>query len=827
MAKSEWDVVDEQAVPVGSGWDVVGEDVSNIPPSIASEMQRRSPSSVMEPVTRGQVLQGSLGVPPSSVDWRNQNDSMGFVDRASIGFLNNDADIQRRLRNGLFGAFGAMPEAEVKTVDGRRYWRKDPVGQWMPVDPEVPFGHDTMGETADFVTALPETVAETIGFARKLSPLGIATYAMLGQGTEEAIKGASGYDTNAAASVPLTGAFSYGGAKLGGLLDTGANTIGNAATGRQTLGGVPDAVRAAESRIENAYPNYPNMPKVDERPHLMPHQVSESKILQRGAAQSRYTSREGIIPQERAQQEWTMNQLRQLGPTTEKAAALESQKQALRSARDSVRNDILAGEQLVTRYGAGESMQKAVGVHLKNSGDKVRGLYKQADDLAKVEAPLFDLSGAQSTAAKIREGIEGVRTETTETVMKNFDYMTGKPIVASETEQVGVRVAGPEGALASVAKKLEQLDPMQPNYETVKVLRTQLYDLIDNPAWAWDANKANAMRLYRELSDSLMNPSTSAPGYKAAIREANDTARQRFDLMNKAEIRQAVVESNPYVLGDLLTPGNTTPALVGAVKSGGKAEFENMVAGARANILRSDNPLKSYQEWSKHPEVFEKLFTEGERAALETTVKRLDALRGTRISEIADATSRSATSVRELAKGYDAAGMKQIVGKMSDAEKQALKEGIYMDFLENTVSRGVRDGKEVLDSATFVDASKFSELYATYKNSGALDLLFNQTERERLHALGDYVMLTNGTLSDVGAALEGAQIMSQLKDVHNPGNMLKGAISLKLNTLLARFMASPTGSKVLLGRNPAKPFDQRSLQLMGMLLGTAGSSQVK
>jgi hypothetical protein len=171
--------------------------------------------------------------------------------------------------------------------------------------------------------------------------------------------------------------------------------------------------------------------------------------------------------------------------------------------------------------------------------------------------------------------------------------------------------------------------------------------------------------------------------------------------------------------------------------------------------------------------------------------------------------------------------MKQIVGKMSDAEKQALKEGIYMDFLENTVSRGVRDGKEVLDSATFVDASKFSELYATYKNSGALDLLFNQTERERLHALGDYVMLTNGTLSDVGAALEGAQIMSQLKDVHNPGNMLKGAISLKLNTLLARFMASPTGSKVLLGRNPAKPFDQRSLQLMGMLLGTAGASQVK
>jgi len=790
--------------------------VANMPPSIVSEMNRTAPG-VIGSITRGDNVRSVLGVDPTQVDWRNQNKSMGWVDRASIGFLNNDADMQRRLRGGLFGAFGAMPEAEVKTVDNRRYWRENPADQWKPVDPEVPFGQDTSGEFADFAAAVPETLAETAAFLMKRSPAGIAGSAMLGQGTEEAVKGASGYETNATTSVPLTGAFSYGGAKLGSLFDKGVNTAGNVATGRQALGGVPDSVRAAEGRIAQEFPD---------APHLMPHQVSESKILQRGAAQSRYTSREGIIPQERAQQDWTMEALRSLGPTADKAAALESQKQALRNARDSVRNDILAGEQLVTRSGAGESMQRAVDVHLKNSGTKVRGLYRQADDLAKVEMPTFDLSGAQSTAAKIRQGIEGVRTETIDTV-QGMSLTTGRPIVSSETEQMGVRVAGPEGALASVSRKLEQLDPTQPNYETVKVLRTQLYDLLDNPAWAWDANKANASRLYRELTESLMNPSSSAPGYKAAIREANDAARQRFKLMDKKEIRQAVVESNVYKIGDLLVPGEMTPAFVGAVKAGGKAEFETMVAGARANILRSENPLKSYQEWSKHPEVFEKLFTESERAALQNTVKRLDALRGTRISEIADSTSRSATTVRELAQGYDSAGMKQIVGKMSDAEKQALKEGIYMDFLQNTVSRGTRDGKEVLESAAYVDAGKFSDLYATYKNSGALDLLFNATERERLHALGDYVMLTNGTLSDVGAALEGAQIMSQLKNVHEPSGMLKGVISLKLNTLIAKFMANPTGSKVLLGRNSKKPFDQRSMQLLGMILGTAGSSQVK
>ena len=102
--------------------------VANMPPSIVSEMNRTAPG-VIGSITRGDNVRSVLGVDPTQVDWRNQNKSMGWVDRASIGFLNNDEDMQRRLRGGLFGAFGAMPEAEVKTVDNRRYWRENPADQ--------------------------------------------------------------------------------------------------------------------------------------------------------------------------------------------------------------------------------------------------------------------------------------------------------------------------------------------------------------------------------------------------------------------------------------------------------------------------------------------------------------------------------------------------------------------------------------------------------------------------------------------------------------------------------------------------------------------------
>jgi len=135
-----------------------------------------------------------------------------------------------------------------------------------------------------------------------------------------------------------------------------------------------------------------------------------------------------------------------------------------------------------------------------------------------------------------------------------------------------------------------------------------------------------------------------------------------------------------------------------------------------------------------------------------------------------------------------------------------------MDFLNKTVrtnEKGVR----------YVDAQSFVDLYKQYKDAGFLDNFMNATDRKRLQTLGDYVSLYNGTLKDVGAALEGAKLISQLKDIHSPPSMVKGYVGLNINSMLAKFIAHPKGNKVMLGWSDKTPFSNRSMQGIGLLLG--------
>jgi hypothetical protein len=368
----------------------------------------------------------------------------------------------------------------------------------------------------------------------------------------------------------------------------------------------------------------------------------------------------------------------------------------------------------------------------------------------------------------------------------------------------------PQGELDTVIDDIMQLDPHQLDYKTVKALRTRLYSMTDNPRYGWDANKYQALELYHTLSNSLNNPLNDAPAFKVAIKEASTLARNRFDLMKQSEIRQVLNTSNPYHIGKNIQVGQLTPDLVKSIKRGG--DINALQSGLNHNLLDSPNPLETLRNWEmNHPEVFDLITTKSQRDRLTTVVQGIDALRGQEATRIAEQTVRNAETISNIASSYDKKGVAALAARMTTGQKKAFKEGIYMDFLNKTVDYTNK-------GAMFVNPDKFLRIYRDYQKSGVLSEFMNPTDISRLKALKDYVLMSNGTLKDVGAALEGAKLISQLKDVGNPKTMMKGAIGLKINTLISKFMASSMGNKTMLGWSEKAPFTDKSMRVIGVAL---------
>lgn len=740
--------------------------------------------------TQRQLIKSGLGVEPEQVEW--DKEAPGGIGRGWAGFMDNDADMTKAFRSRAF------PNAEIKTVGGVRYLRPAPGQPWRPFDSS----NFNLNDIPDFASDIPEIAASVAKYARRGTIPGAAMWAATAQTGEEGLKGGMGYTPDM-----------YGPAKVGagellggygaGLLSKPIAAAANRLTGRSP-GHVPDEAMRVHQNILETYPD---------APHLMGHQLSDSKFLERQAAQARYTSNEGIIPQEKAQQDWSMNELSQMGPTRTRAAVLEQQKQAARDVASRMEGEVVRGVSNRTPQASGAGMQKGVETDIKMRGQRVNKAYNEVDEAAINEQPIFSLESIQAEARSIREGVQGTSTSTKEGT-KDVPGMYGefRTIPTSETVTGGVEVSGvPQGELDRVIDDILKLDTGQVNHEVVKSLRTRLYDLVDNPAYAWDPNKYKALGLYKKLSDTLQNPLNDAPVYKSAIGKASSLARDRFQLMEHSNIRKILDTDNHYTIGEMIQIGQLTPTTVGSIRKGG--QIDSLKQGLNWQILNSKNPRKTLAAWKKnHPEVLHRIYGKSEIKQMTQVVNQVDALRGQKISEIAERIQRSATDVSDAARYYDPAGTANLAKRMNEGQKKSFKEGIFMDFLEKTKAVNEK-------GAAYIDPQKFAELYDMYDKAGFLDAFLGSTGKSRLRALGDYVAYTNGTLKDVGAALEGAKLISQLKDIHKPKNMLTGYLGLRINAGIAKFMAHPKGNKVMLGWSDKEPFSGRSLQGIGLFLG--------
>ena len=736
------------------------------------------------------VFARKLGVQPEQINW--DMEAPPGLGRAWAGFMDTDEERTRAFRSR------AHPDAEIKTVEGEQFVKLRPDEQWIPFDK----AGLTIGDVYDMASDIPEAITALVSTLRGATPMGVALRAAIAQTGEEGVKTAAGYTPDPTAPL-VVGGSEYLGVKGGELLGKPISAVINRATGR-----APTHVRP---EVMDAYRNIQEQFGED-APMLMPHQLSDSKILQRSAAQSRYTAETGILPLERQQQAWSAAQLRELGETPSQKGVVEQQRRALQQITEDKMQKITKGVPTQTPYTAGEKMQKAVDLDIATQGRVVSKAYNLTDEAAALERPVFDLSQVQAKATEIMGTAEGIVTRTKQ--VPNIVSPTGQTITTKTVPVKGVQDVSdvPRGELDAVIDDIMQLDPQQFDYNVVKSLRTRLYGMVDNPRYGWDANKYQALKLYNTLSDALKNPVNNAPTYTKMITRASSLAKNRFDLMKQSEIRQILDSDNPYYIGQMIEVGQLTPDVVRSIQRGGQTSA--LKAGLNHKLINSENPTALLNNWrTNHPEIFSKIVTKKEANRLDTMVRHIEVLRGQKATQIANETLRVSNTVSDLAASYDKQGVQALANRMNDGQKNAFKKGIYMDFLNKSLEYTDKGGM-------FVNPEKFKKVYQMYNESGMLNTFLNATDRARLRALDDYVMLSNGSLKDVGAALEGAKLISQLKDVSNPKNMARGAISLKINTLISNFMASPAGNKVMLGWSDKAPFTDKGFRALGVALAS-------
>ena len=432
-----------------------------------------------------------------------------------------------------------------------------------------------------------------------------------------------------------------------------------------------------------------------------------------------------------------------------------------------------------TKERAGAALQKGIADDfITKTKGRMRELYTKADDAALKEAPSFDLTDAKDTTTKIKTAVMGKTAEGT------------------------INVATPTGRLVGILDDIEKLSPDQADYEVIKQLRTRTGDLIED--WPWDSefNKGQAKLLYRSLSGSLNNPTSHAPQFKRAIKNATSFARARFEVMDKQTIQNIIKADNPYKLYERFrAPGELTAEVRGALRKYAPDKLPAFRNRVQQDILTDPKgAVKALENWRDvHPESFGFVFPKGEYKKLAEVAKKMDELNASNVGQLFRSQSRAKTAIQDLLtiRGTSTDEINHtinVMGGYGSKGHKAMIAGIYEDFLDKTVIRGEY-------GVSVINKQKFNDLVKQYKSSGAWQLL-PEEHQMRLKGLDAYVTLLEKGM-DPGVALERAQAIAQLK---RPETFIAGVHKLTVNEILARVLAHK-GTKTFLlgkGKDPSK-----------------------
>jgi len=379
------------------------------------------------------------------------------------------------------------------------------------------------------------------------------------------------------------------------------------------------------------------------------------------------------------------------------------------------------------------------------------------------------------------------------------DILAGTGARGKEGAEKFINVADPNlGALRQVAEDIRNIDAVQIDYNTVKELRTRLFDLIDNNAWGWRFDNKQAADLWGALTDSMTKTADdmveqgvsgrNAEEFISALKKANTAHKSRMEVFQNRKVVRALKSEKADAapeLGAILTNPNTmTEDLYKLINEYAPEEFKTMKNYVYTQILQRGNASKTLNDWKiANPDSYKRMFGGKEGRALEKAANALDNLNSDAGKRFLDQQTSFSRSLNDALKSDNLQKASELIASVGKGNEQYVKDAILRSILDGATV--TKNGRHVIQSGVF------KKELALYDNAGLIDTLFSKEQAQRLRNIDRYTDALQVADAGVGIA-EGATAGSMRPSelFKNPGAAVTGLSRFLSNAYLARVLGS-------------------------------------
>ncbi len=469
------------------------------------------------------------------------------------------------------------------------------------------------------------------------------------------------------------------------------------------------------------------------------------------------------------------------------------------------------GTKKATVESAGKSIHTAMSNFSDISRREVNRLYDDVDRLGgDIEVGIID---AKVVAEDILGGIQALAKEGGE------DFINVSPSV---------------GALKQVAEDIRNIDAVQIDYQTVKQLRTRLFDLINQDAWGWRYHNKQAADLWGALTDSMTKTADemveqgisgrNAEEFVGALKKANTAHKSRMEVFQNRKVIRALqsdrADTVPELGAILMNPNTMTDDLYKLINHYAPEEFRTMKNYVYTQVLQRGNSSKFLNDWKiKNPDSYKRMFGGQEGRALEKAANAIDNLNGEAGKRFLDQQTSFSRSLNDALKADNLQKVSELIASVGKGNEQYVKDAILRSILDTATV--TRNGRHVIQPGVF------KKELALYDNAGLLDTLFSKEQAQRLRNIDRYTEALQVADAGVGIA-EGATAgaMRPSEILKNPGAVITGLSRFLSNAYLARVLGSGgswdnwlRGKAKLEGKVAAKkPVDRMPLTMTSIAL---------
>ena len=356
------------------------------------------------------------------------------------------------------------------------------------------------------------------------------------------------------------------------------------------------------------------------------------------------------------------------------------------------------------------------------------------------------------------------------------------------------------GVLRGVVDDLRQMSGAQVDYNTIKTLRTRLFDLIDNDAWGWRYSNMQAKELWDALSDAMMKETNDqitqgvagrdAKLFIDSLRKAGKAHSVRMETFSNKKIIKALRAKKGDLtpqLGEMfMQPHAHTESLYSLVKQYSPEKLKAIRGYVYNRILDKPNPLKALDDWkAKNPNSYGRAFPKKDESTIRQAAADISRLRSSEFKKMLDKNVEIGGKIFDLISQNRAPEARRLIDSFDNKDLAA----------KSVIDHMVKISTKLLRGKNVVEHGSFQKMLLNLETSDIGKNLFSKSAFKRLKNLDSYLEVLSQADSGVGIA-EGA-MGKNLLDFTNPGAIISAMRMFGMNSLVSRALVKDgVGDKI-------------------------------